>query len=312
LLLVVGAEEATMIDGEPTPVLHPMRARALRALARRHGYSAYLGVALGACPVCDARRISALVRSASGSARRVGTLGSPRARYDVFMARRGPLPLRLIVTEGHLGWPEIVAIDRRRPSAPPPSYLGELEALELEEELKTMKVKVNWEGAPMTSGQADTKFSALRHLVYIPLDAAGKVLKVGQTAIPFAQRYKQDFIKVKGQPPQKVDKYWVGQVFQQKTPRGQWIEAIAPQVLQVEKLIARRLDRGGVPLPFHLTGRKGKKTLRADEPLSVQDVIPPDLHTLHADKPGPGLKPASPVNKIELAARDKYELDGAH
>ena len=117
-----------MIDSAPTPVLHPLRARALGVLARRRGYSAYLGLAIGVCSVCDARRISALVRSASGGARRVGRLRSPRASFDVFVARRGPRPLRLIVAEGRLGWPEILAVDRRPPWAAPPRYLGELAA----------------------------------------------------------------------------------------------------------------------------------------------------------------------------------------
>jgi len=68
-----------------------------------------------------------------------------------------------------------------------------------------------------------------------------------------------------------------------------------------------------VPLPAHFTRKKGTEILTADEPLSLLNTLPKDLHKKHADQPTEkGVKPASRANKIELAATEKYELNGAH
>jgi hypothetical protein len=114
------------------PSFSPARARALRSFAQRRRYRRYLGLSLTACAGCDARRISSFVVSASVAARRVGVLRGRTRSYEVFLARRGPLPLRMLVARDAAGRGTIVSVDHRAPAAPPPRYLGELEALEQE------------------------------------------------------------------------------------------------------------------------------------------------------------------------------------
>ncbi len=295
-------------------VLNPTRAAALREYARTRGATGFLGLSFSECPTCDARRITERVAQAAAGARRIGTLVGPHGRYEVFTRRDGVRPLRLLVGQGADGGREILAADRRPPVSAPPRYLAELELFELEEELKAMDARVEWEPTALDAATIDARYSGRHHLLYVPVSKSGTPLKVGETTQLMRDRYPGD--RIAAGPGGVAAKYWVARVLVEDTRRGhrgEWIPAQKHQMQDVESLVARRLSRGGATLPLHAIRMRGRKALplSAIGAVKVGSTLPGTLHGRYADNPtDPGVKPSRARNNIVLAAGDSYELPG--
>jgi hypothetical protein len=303
-----------MIEDKTDLPLRTTRAAALREYARTLGATGFLDLKFSRCRTCDARRIAERVAQAAAGARRVGTLVGPRARYEVYTRGTGLRPVRLLIGQAADGAREILAADLRPAASQPPAYLPELELFELEEELKAMDARIQWEPDAMTSDAIDAKYADRHHLLYIPISAAGEPLKVGETTQLMKKRYSGDWIP--GGPGGKAAKYWVAKVLVEDTRRGQrgrWIPAQKHQMQDVEYLVARRLSRGGATLPLHVTRKAGTKVLplTAVGAIKVGSPLPPSLHLGFADNPtDPGVAPARLRNNIALTAGQGYELFG--
>jgi hypothetical protein len=292
------------------------RAAAIRQYARSRGATGFLDVAFGRCRDCDARRISERVAEAAKGARRVGALVSPRARYDVFTKKEGTglRPLRLIIGQGPDGAQEILAADHRPPASAPPPYMGELELYELEEEVKAMNAKLTWTDAPKTSAYIDSNwpYGERHHLLYIPVDIDGKLLKVGETTQQMRGRYPGDRIQAGGKTATAAQ-YWIAKVEVEDTRKGkqgQWIPAQKDQMQDVEYLVARRLSRGRLELPLHRTRKKGVDVLplKAIGRVNLEDVLPKPLHGGHPDNPKEkSVLRARSTNDIVMSPGNLYE-----
>jgi hypothetical protein len=294
------------------PGLPVTRAAALRQYARNQGATGFLGLAFSPCRTCDARRIAERVAQLAAGAQRVGSLVGPQARYEVFTRRDSLRPLRLLIGEGADGRRQVLAADRRPPASPPPRYLAELELLELEEELKAMDARLDWEPTALDAPSNDAKYAGRHHLLYIPLSTRGTPLKVGETAQLMRDRYPRDRVaRGKGGV---AAKYWVARVLVEDTRRGhrgEWIPAQKHQMQDVEFLVARRLSRGGATLPLHATRKRGAKVLplSATGTVKVGSPLPGPLTTRFPDNPTePGVVSGRARNNIALTAGDSYEL----
>jgi hypothetical protein len=301
-----------MTEPAPDLPLRATRAAALRAYARTLGATGFLDQAFSRCPRCDARAIAERVSQEAAGARRVGTLVGPESRYEVFSRGTGPHPVRLLVERAADGSREILAADRRPPASQPPSYLGELELLELEEEIKAMRARLLWEPKAVDADVIDTKFSDRHHHLYIPVSAGGTPLKVGETTRLMKDRYSSDWISTGEGGYAK--KYWVARVLVEDTRRGhsgQWIPAQKHQVQDVESLVARRLSRGGAILRLHDARKSGPKVLplTALGIVKVGSPLPTSLHIRYPDKPTEsGVAAPRLRNNIDLAPGACYEV----
>ncbi|HXI57516.1 MAG TPA: hypothetical protein VNO55_15725 [Polyangia bacterium] len=296
-------------------LIRPTRAAALRELGRSRAHQGYLGLAFSACRACDARRIGQRLERIARDARMMGTLTSGGARYEIWRSTRtNPLlPVRLLVAHQPGGSRELVAADHRPGDAPPPSYLAELNAWELEEELRGMRARLVWEPRPLSAAAIDGKYGGRRHIIYIPVDERGTLLKVGETADRMADRYPGN--KILPGRPERAHAYWVATVeVQDSRPRhsDQWVPGQKHHVQDVEHLVARRLSRGGAPLPLHLIRKDpgGKiKPLTARGGVEIGSLLPTALNAAVADRPSEDhVAKARLRNNLSLAPGDRYEL----
>ena len=296
-------------------LVRPARAAALREFVQNRAHPGYLGIAVGSCRPCDVQRISRRLEQLAGNAQRVGRLTGQGQHLEVWRSRAGDpaRPARLVVARGQDGQGEILAADYRANNAPPPVYLAEVADWELEEELSAMHARLKWEPAPLTAKDVEAKYGR-RHIIYIPVDAAGVLMKVGETADLLTGRYPGD--KILRNRLDRAQHYWVATVEVRDIRRGrtdQWVPAQKPQVQDVEHLIARRLSRGGAALPLHLVrktvGGTTIKPLTAVGNIQVGSLLPTSLNAAYPDRPRePNVAGPRVRNNVAMATGDRYEL----
>jgi hypothetical protein len=290
-------------------MLSPARVAALIDRSRRAGERTLFGAPITGSMADAVMRVMRSLRPLAESSTKAGTLANPAMVYSVFIPSGGRH--RLLCRALPTGRFIIDAVERVPVTAQPPSYLGEIDLREIEYDttVKPMKARVVWHKAPLTKEQIAQKFSDKRvHLVYIPLDDAGRPVKVGESTTITT--------RLEGYP---YTRFFVGRVVDES---GR--DLMGPFAKDAEKLITRKMKKMGFDLPAHArpkgtipikTQSDGQIELKTSVPKKLQEQRLSQLGKTKGPEKNTQLK-ATKTRKVTIKGDKAYEfgplLDSPH